>query len=149
MTSFPAVHIWKAKSDPKCKFFAWLILHNKASTADNLSKKHWPCNPICPLCTCMPETAKHLMAECNYTEALWDQTAHHYNLPSYPCMMNQGDLTDWVCYIYSFDSNKEKRNKLGFLFAFWWEVLKERNRRFFENKELSIPRLSTILLEQV
>jgi hypothetical protein len=31
----------------------------------------------------------------------------------------------------------------------WWQVWKERNRRIFEEKELSIPQLSAILNDQI
>jgi hypothetical protein len=53
---FPAAQIWKAKVEPKCSFFAWLVLHNRALTADNMMKKNRHCNPLCPLCYCQQET---------------------------------------------------------------------------------------------
>jgi hypothetical protein len=31
--------IWKAKIEPKCRFFVWTLLHNKILTADNLQKR--------------------------------------------------------------------------------------------------------------
>ena len=31
--------IWKAKAEPKCRFFAWTLLHGKILTADNLQKE--------------------------------------------------------------------------------------------------------------
>jgi hypothetical protein len=33
-TFFPAVDVWKAYTEPKCRFFAWSVLHNRALTAD-------------------------------------------------------------------------------------------------------------------
>jgi len=34
--------IWKAKAEPKCRFFlAWTLLHKKILTANNLLKRHW------------------------------------------------------------------------------------------------------------
>jgi hypothetical protein len=42
--------IWKAKAEPKCRFFAWTLLHEKILTANNLQKRGWDHNPICPLC---------------------------------------------------------------------------------------------------
>ncbi|GJM88808.1 hypothetical protein PR202_ga05374 [Eleusine coracana subsp. coracana] len=58
---FPAKALWGAKTEPKCRFFTWLALHNRALTADNLAKKNWPCEPTCPLCYCIPETTQHLL----------------------------------------------------------------------------------------
>jgi hypothetical protein len=31
--------IWKARTEPKCRFFAWTLLHNRILTADNLRKR--------------------------------------------------------------------------------------------------------------
>jgi hypothetical protein len=39
---FPASDVWKASTEPKCKFFVWLVLHNKKLTADNMAKKTGP-----------------------------------------------------------------------------------------------------------
>jgi hypothetical protein len=68
---FLATKISKAKAEPKYKFFAWLVLHNRALTVDNMLKKNWPCNPLCPLCYCQQETTEHILLQCNYVEALW------------------------------------------------------------------------------
>jgi hypothetical protein len=32
--------IWKAKAAPKCRFFAWTLLHKKILTANNLMKRN-------------------------------------------------------------------------------------------------------------
>jgi hypothetical protein len=39
--------IWKANAEPKCRFFAWTLMHKKILMANNLTKRHWPCDPIC------------------------------------------------------------------------------------------------------
>jgi hypothetical protein len=89
-TFFPATEVWKAHTAPKCKFYAWLVLHNRALTADNMSRKNWPCNPTCSLCYYMPETSEHLLNKCNYVEALWQALAHRLQLPRIRLLMNKG-----------------------------------------------------------
>jgi hypothetical protein len=98
---FPAKEIWAAKAEPKCKFFAWLILHNKALTADNMVKKHWPCNTTCPLCFCLLESAEHLLTQCNYSEALWQFFAVRYGLPAYQNFASEAGPIGWVNYFAS------------------------------------------------
>jgi hypothetical protein len=39
MVYFPAVDVWKAFCEPKCKFFTWLVLLNKILTVDSMAKK--------------------------------------------------------------------------------------------------------------
>jgi hypothetical protein len=68
--------IWKAKSEPKCRKFAWILLHKKFLTANNLEKRGWPHDPLCRLCQSEPETPKkHLCKDCTYTQAVWSQGA--------------------------------------------------------------------------
>jgi hypothetical protein len=61
MISFKAADIWRAKTEQKCKFFAWLVLHNRALTANNMIKKGWPCNHFFSSCMCKEETTSHLV----------------------------------------------------------------------------------------
>ena len=44
---FRVAKIWKAHTEQKCKFFAWLAVHGKLLTADNLAIRGWPNDPIC------------------------------------------------------------------------------------------------------
>jgi hypothetical protein len=66
---FPTTDLLKATTPNKCNFFAWLVLHNKALSADNMAKKNWQCDPNCQLCFCELETIQHLLIDCNYAEA--------------------------------------------------------------------------------
>jgi hypothetical protein len=35
--------IWQATSEPKCRFLAWLAVHDKVLTANNMLKENDPC----------------------------------------------------------------------------------------------------------
>jgi hypothetical protein len=109
-------------------FFAWLALHNKALTAHNMATKSWPCNPLCSLWYCEPESLHHhLLAGCNYVEALWNATAAHFNLPDYAflapikvcCSGSQSSIRQVAekkgglnsAFSFPFDSNCGKKKK--------------------------------------
>ena len=62
--------IWKAKAESKCKIFAWILLHRKILTADNLERRGWPHDPLCKLCNSAPETSPHLCKDCPYTNVV-------------------------------------------------------------------------------
>jgi hypothetical protein len=87
MTPFPASHVWDAFAELKCRLFAWLAMHNKILIADNMIKKNWDCNPTCSLCYYLPETADHLLANCNFAKVVWNIIASHFHLPSYASMI--------------------------------------------------------------
>jgi hypothetical protein len=49
-STFNGNSIWKAETEGKHKFFAWLLVQCKILTADKLTTRQWPCNPVCSLC---------------------------------------------------------------------------------------------------
>jgi hypothetical protein len=103
----------RLSQSPKCKFFAWLILHNKPLTTDNVLKKNWDCNPICPLCYCISESADHLLTKCNYSEAMWRSISQLFNLPPYDVIAAPGGPVDWV-FNLSRSGRRQEEEKIGF-----------------------------------
>jgi hypothetical protein len=47
---FNASTIWSPHAEGKQEFFTGCSFKNKILTADNLTWRHWPCNPVCTLC---------------------------------------------------------------------------------------------------
>jgi hypothetical protein len=144
-----ATNIWASHTEHKCKFCAWLVMHNRVLTANNMLKKNWPCNQICSLCYYLQETTHHLLADCNYTEAVWDRVANSFNLPSYSDLQNEEGPLQWLNKILRLGHHRERRKRLGILLTVWWMIWKERNRRIFENHESSAPRLAQCILQAI
>jgi hypothetical protein len=94
-------------------FFAWLVLHNRMLIAENMLKKNWPCNQTCSLCYCLQETTQHLLADCNYTEVVWDLVASYFNLLNYSELQHVGGSVQWFNTILSSGQEKEKRKRSG------------------------------------
>jgi hypothetical protein len=63
--------IWKAKAEPKCKIFAWTLLHKKILTTNSLIKRNWSNDTTCKLCCINPETPTHLCEDCVLTKEVW------------------------------------------------------------------------------
>jgi hypothetical protein len=118
MISFPAREIWKAKAEPKCRFFAWLVMHDKALTADNMEKKNWQCDTTCALCFCQYETTSHLLTNCNYSEACWGKLANSFALPEYEHLCNLQGPLEWLRFFLLKYKKNERKEKLGYLFMF-------------------------------
>lgn len=117
-TTSTAMRIWKAKSEPKCKFFAWLAIHGKVQTTDNLLRKNYPCNLTCPLCYCIPETTNHLLVECNFTEAAWEELVTLLQLPYHARATVNGDVSSCIVSITSSGTKRTKQQLLGILVSF-------------------------------
>jgi hypothetical protein len=58
--------------------------------------------------TCLNEITRHLLSECNYTEATWNQVAASFNLRSYAHMTLADNIEGWVREITRLGSRKEK-----------------------------------------
>ena len=67
----PWERIWKSWALGKCKFFLWLVAHNRCWTADRLAKRGLNHPPKCPLCDEVDETIDHLLVSCVFTRQFW------------------------------------------------------------------------------
>ena len=47
-----------------CKFFIWLVVHNRCWMPDLLAKRGLPHPEVCPLCDQAEETISHLLVGC-------------------------------------------------------------------------------------
>lgn len=148
-TRFKPAYLWKAYTEPRCQFFAWLALHDRALTTDNLAERNWPHNENCMLCYCHFETTTHLLTLCNYTEAVWNMIAAKMQMPNFMHMGAATGPNAWVTKLAKTGSKHERNMKLGVLFYFWWNIWKERNRRTFEGQERSVPCLATQILDDI
>jgi hypothetical protein len=111
IVNFPAISIWQAAAEPKCNFFAWLVMHNRVLTAGNLMRKNWPCNEYCPMCLCMQESTEHLLTQCNTSEAVWNGVSPPLSLPNYATMSHAGGPVQWVNYLLLHGSKKRKEKE--------------------------------------
>lgn len=149
MTFIPAQAVGKARTEPKCKFLAWLIIHDKTLMTDNMLKHNWPCNFSCPLCYCLPESNTYLFMQCNFTKVLWNKAVENYQLPGYQCLVAEDGPIRWVDRFRKFDPSMIRHTNLGILFTTWWQLWKERNCRIFKQKETPVNGVFQLLKEQI
>ena len=67
----PCERIWKTWAPPKCRFFVWLVAHNRCWTADRLARRGLPHPEHCPLCDQAAETIDHLLVQCVFAREFW------------------------------------------------------------------------------
>ena len=63
--------LWKARAPPKCKFFFWLLLHDRLWTAARRKRRGLQDEDVCALCDQEQETAQHLTGECVFAREVW------------------------------------------------------------------------------
>ena len=67
----PYERIWKSWAPAKCKFFMWLVTHNRCWTADRLAKRGLPHPDQCLLCDQEEEDIQHLLVGCVFSRDFW------------------------------------------------------------------------------
>ena len=141
--TFNATAIWKAETEGKHKFFAWLLVQSKILTADKLMARNWPCNPVCALCDQEPETANHLILHCSFAREVW----HRVSSWSGELLLQPSigmSLEDWWNDSLAGLSKEDRRSKAAILIYSAWNIWKARNRQVFYHTLLTPPQ---VLLE--
>jgi hypothetical protein len=92
---FPCANaIWKSKATPRCKFFMWLVVHQRCLTADNLQRRGWPNTATCQLCLAAPETCTHLFLHCPFSIQLW-QVVKDWARADFPSPDASSSTEEW------------------------------------------------------
>ena len=76
----PAHRIWKSWAPPKCRFFMWLVAHNRCCTAGRLARRGLPHPARCPLCDQEEENIQHLLVGCVFTRQFWFSLLRRFGL---------------------------------------------------------------------
>jgi hypothetical protein len=140
--------IWKAKTESKHRFFAWLMVQNKILTADIMLVRNWPCNPICSLCDQEFETADHTCLNCVFAQEVWVQvSAWTDGTVSVP--QRSLNLETWWENEMRDLSSKQKKDRAAILIYTTWNIWKERNRRIFERKTATPTRVMQLIKEEM
>ena len=141
--------IWKSKAPPRCKFFMWLAVHRRCLTADNLERRNWPSNGVCPLCSSEPETCSHLFVHCNFSIQVWarfrDWARADFQTPD----LNFSTTEDWWLKARAGIPKQMRRNFDTMAILLHWRIWKERNARIFDNAASTPDRVRDLFLEDI
>jgi hypothetical protein len=61
----------KQRRNLSANFFAWILLHQKILTANNLTERRWLHDLLCKLRDSSPEMPTHLCLVCPFAQAVW------------------------------------------------------------------------------
>ena len=138
----------KPKRNLNVNFFAWMLLHKKILTANNLVKRHWPNDPICKLCGNDPETTTHLCKDYTFTKQVWFVLKSWFGLSFIDTISTNGSLHSyWRKCLMKVDKPHRKAFD-GLMIYFWWNIWKDRNRRTFQNKSLQAGKRGGFLMQR-
>lgn len=148
-TSSNFLPLWTTNAEPKQRFFGWLILHQKALTADNFLKRHWPCHWICCLCRSAFEDANHLAKECPFFVWVWNKICHWQGHNAFSLHNSYSTLTDWWEELCKIKPLATRKRILGDLLITWWNIWLERNQRIFCQSVQSESQVASLIKENI
>ena len=141
--------VWKCRMEGKVKFYIWLLLQNRNWTADRLRSRGWPHNEKCKLCDQEEETAVHLTLQCCFTKEVWCQIQRTQSTLC-AAASTASSIEDWWTRLCAAPGGRGRVHE-GITWAAYiaWNLWKERNRRVFEQKELTAIGVSTLINDDV
>ncbi|CAM0950232.1 unnamed protein product [Alopecurus aequalis] len=146
--SFPQL-IWTSDAPPKCKFYSWLAVLGRCLTADNLARRGWPHNPLCPLCGAAPMTAAHLLATCPFAQDIWLRIVDKAGLPATLVPpMSSTSLADWLQTTTLQLTAEKSKTWRSIVPLVWWCLWLERNSRIFKQKASTTPQVFQDILSE-
>ncbi|PNT66612.1 hypothetical protein BRADI_3g14784v3, partial [Brachypodium distachyon] len=123
--TFSVAKIWKAQTEPKCRFFAWTLL-----------------------CRTHPETILHICRDCSFSSEVFG-FIHAWSQHTPMVDITSRSVNDhWDAHIFGI-SKKEKRMMSGRLIYSWWGIWKERNRRIFRGAALTALEVAHLIWEAI
>ena len=87
--------IWGTWAPRKCKFFLWLVAHNRCWTADRLARRGLPHPEFCPLCDQEEKTINHLLSACVFARQFWHRLLGVFRLQAVTPQPSDVELFLW------------------------------------------------------
>jgi hypothetical protein len=146
---FRSVKLWKAHTEQKCKSFAWVVLHGKILTADDLAIREWPHDSICKLSRIHPETVQHLLLDCSFSTVVRERIfAWNGSIGAAPPPLGQ-TIDSWRDGTLAGIPKEKRREASGAFIYTMWGTWKERNRRVFRNVAIHLEVVAYLVWEEI
>jgi hypothetical protein len=94
--------VWRIWASNKCRFFIWLVEHNRCWTSDKLAKRGMDHPERCPLCDQQDETINHLLASCVFARQVWTGLLQPAGLLELTLQPHDGVFEDWCTQVCGF-----------------------------------------------
>lgn len=133
-------NLWKSYVPQKCKFFTWMVIHQRLNTMDIIRRRNPNIclNPSwCIFCKSSDEDLNHLFIHFSKAQSLWNKL--HLEIGLNMIISSAKDLCLCLCGIPS--SNVKSTIKFNVAVATLWSIWSDGNNQIFIEKSLSLKNL--------
>jgi hypothetical protein len=135
----PAERVWKSWAPSKCKFFMWLVEHNRCWTSDKLAKRGMDHPERCPLCDQHEETINHLLTACVFARQVWTGLLQAVGLQELVPQQNDTVFEDWWRHSSQQVEGQARKGFNSLVILGAWVIWKHRNQCVFCGTHPSVP----------
>jgi hypothetical protein len=132
---FPWKSIWRSKVPTRVAFFGWNATLEKILTHDNLRKRNIVVVEWCCMCKKNGESVDHLLIHCEMATYLWHYV---FALFGMEWVMPQKVIDLFACWSQMGGRDLFRNIWRMVPLCVMWCIWRERNARFFEDKECSV-----------
>lgn len=122
----------KARPSGKCKFFMWLVTHDRCWTADRLARKGLPHTEQCLLCDQDKEKINHLLLHCVCARQVWFCVLQELHLQALDPNLDASSFDDWWEFVNSRVDGLIKKGLNSIIILAAWSLWNHRNRFVFD-----------------
>jgi len=145
----PCERIWKSWAPGKCKFFMWLVAHNRCWTADRLAKKGLAHPEKCPLCDQEEETINHLLLSCVFARQTWFEILLGLGLQVLSPQLEDPSFEEWWHKVSSKVSGQVQKGLNSTIILVAWSLWIHRNQCVFDGLHPNLNGLLFAIREEL
>ena len=134
----PWKRIWKSWAPGKCRFFLWLVAHDRCWTADRLARRGLPHPAHCPLCDQGEETINHLLTSCVFAREFWFNLLQKVGQQDLSPQQEDVSFDDWWARAEKRVDGQIRKGLNSFILLGAWTIWKHRNRCVFDGASPSM-----------
>jgi hypothetical protein len=145
----PWERIWKSWAPGKCKFFMWLVAHNRCWTADRLAKRGLPHPERCPLCDQAEETINHLLVSCAFSRQVWFNILQWVGLQGLSPQPEDISFDDWWAGMNSGIDGQARKGLNSLIILGAWSIWNHHNRCVFDGIQPSLNGVLAVVKDEL
>jgi len=119
----------KTRAPGKCKFFGWLVLHDRCWTSARRRRHNLQTDDSCALCCQESETITHLLVGCSLAREIWHAVLLRLHWQQLALGSNIFCLADWWSSARKLIPKTDRRSFDCMVILISWILWNERNRR--------------------
>jgi hypothetical protein len=105
----PWRRIWKSWAPGKCKFFLWLVAHDRCWTTNRLARRNLPHPDLCPLRDQEEEIINHLLFSWVFAREFWFILVLWVSLGAFAPQVSEITFQEWWHQVLSSVSTPNRR----------------------------------------